>query len=516
MAGKYSVETIFKAVDKMSAPVSRMQARISKFTRSAKDGISKVADVSQNLISKSIRMGTVLAGAFTGAVAGLSAFLTLTSQASAEINNMSAAMGVSAVTTRAVGGVLSSAGMNWENFTDQIEEMTNKFGEMKGLGEMKAVDESLGILNLKFKDLKNLKPEEQYIRIMDAAIKMKDAQKAASAVDMLLSGEANKIVGVFRARGQTMEEAIAQYKRYSLYTDESVKATEDFNRAMGPLNTMISSGKEQLASLIGGALTPYIKKATDWAAANKKVVNKELEKWAQRLSDSLVWLVTNADKILLWAKYIGVALGAFIAFVAILRTLILVMTAVNLVMAMNPIVLIVLAVTALVAAIGFLIYKFFGLEGVLTAANVALHLIGAAILVMMGPVGWLIGAAVLIWKNWETVGPFFKTLWGGIVNVFMGAYNTIGGFIDNMISKITDLISMASKVGTAVKGFFSGGGGNAAAAGQKVSSPQQRTARSIEEKRNTSEVTIKDQTGRAKVTKGSLGQGVRLQHTGKP
>lgn len=516
MAGKYSVETIFKAVDKMSAPVSRMQARISKFTRSAKDGISKVADVSQNLISKSIRMGTVLAGAFTGAVAGLSAFVTMTNSATAEIDNMSKAMGVSADMTRAMGGILSAATMNWENFTDLIEEQANKFGELKGAGEMKKLQEAIDITGLSVKKLQKMNPEQQFIAIADALVKMKDGQKAAFIADEIWGGEGNKVIQLLRSRKQSVSDVIREYQKFNFYTLEGQQAAREFNSAMEPVNKIVGTMRYQLAGLIGGALTPYIKKATEWAAANKEIINTRLEEWAQKLADALVWLVTNADEILKWAKYIGIALGAFIALTTVLKTLVLVMTAVNLVMAMNPIVLIVLAVTALVAAIGFLIYKFFGLEGVLTAANVALHLIGAAILVMMGPVGWLIGAAVLIWKNWETIGPFFKTLWGGIVNVFMGAYNIIGGFIDKMISRITDLIGMASKVGTAVKGFFFGGGGDAATAGQKVSSPQQRTARSIEEKRNTSEVTIKDQTGRAKVTKGSLGQGVILQHSGRP
>ena len=47
-------------------------------------------------------------------------------------------------------------------------------------------------------------------------------------------------------------------------------------------------------------------------------------------------------------------------------------------------------------------------------------------------------------------------------------------------------------------------------------SPQARVARTIEETRQTSsaEVTIKDQTGRAEVTRGSLGPLINLQPSG--
>jgi len=42
MAGRFSVEAIFKAVDRVTAPVSRMQNRIGKFTRSAERGFRKL------------------------------------------------------------------------------------------------------------------------------------------------------------------------------------------------------------------------------------------------------------------------------------------------------------------------------------------------------------------------------------------------------------------------------------------------------------------------------------------
>jgi len=61
-----------------------------------------------------------------------------------------------------------------------------------------------------------------------------------------------------------------------------------------------------------------------------------------------------------------------------------------------------------------------------------------------------------------------------------------------------------------------GADGNVSPPIPQVITPQDRTANSIEERRtiNTSEVTIKDETGRAEVTKGKLGSGILLQPTG--
>ena len=109
------------------------------------------------------------------------------------------------------------------------------------------------------------------------------------------------------------------------------------------------------------------------------------------------WLIFS--EIVTWVKRVAIGIGIFLALTAVLKTFVLIMTVVNMVMMMNPIGLIIIAVVALIAVIAYLINKFFGLQGVIAAANGVLMGIGAAILVAMGPIGWLIGAAVLIWKK---------------------------------------------------------------------------------------------------------------------
>lgn len=505
MANRYSVETIFKAIDKISAPVSRMQKRVRDFTDSASRGLKKAADVSWGLSKGLFAAGAAASGAFITAAGGVALFVTETNKANAEMANMSKAMGISVDMTRAMDGVLANSTMNWENFTDQIEEMRNKFGELKGAGEMKKLTEALGVANLKWKDLKNLTPEKQYIKIMDALVKMKDAQKAAFVADEIFGGEGNKITGLLRARGQTMTQVMEAYKKYNFYTKEGQKASEDFNAAIAPLSQIAQSAKSQIAGMIGGALVPYIQKTTEWASANKELIQTKIAEYAKKIADSFVWLVTNFDKIMHYVKMFAWAIGIFLALTTVLKAFVLVMTVVNLVMAANPIVLITLAIIALIAVVAYLINRFVGWGN-------ALKIVGAAILIAMGPIGWLIGAAILIYKNWDVLSGFFRKLWGSIISIFQGARDAISSYIDGIISKITGLITLATSLPGKIKGWFSGG--SAEVAGSKVASPQQRTANQISEKRSTSEVTILDKTGTAKQTKGKPGNGVLLKHSG--
>ncbi len=62
MAGRFSVESVFKAVDRVTAPVKKMQARINKFTRSIQRGFRK-ANRSINKFGKSLKRIGVVGGA---------------------------------------------------------------------------------------------------------------------------------------------------------------------------------------------------------------------------------------------------------------------------------------------------------------------------------------------------------------------------------------------------------------------------------------------------------------------
>lgn len=511
---RYSIETIFKAVDKMTAPVSKMQKKVKEFTESASKGAQKASDFFTSMATRATAFGTVALGAFTTAAGGVALFVSETNKANQEMLNMSKAMGVSYDTTKAMDGILSSMTLNWENFTDLIEEQANKFGELKGAGEMKKLNEAIALTGLSVEKLQKMNPEQQFIAIADALVKMKDGQKAAFIADEIWGGEGNKIIQGLRARKQTVSEVIAEYQRFNFYTKEGQKATEDFNKAMSPISKMANSIRSQFAALIGQALVPYLQKATLWATTNKEVIQTRIAEYAQKIADAMAWLATNMGTILTWAQRFAIAIGIFIALTTVLRTFVLVMTAVNLVMAMNPISLIIIAIVGLIAVIGYLINKFFGWEAVLKTTELAMYAIGAAVLALMGPVGWLIGAAVLIYTNWGNIKGFFSDLWTGVVNIFNSAATSIMSVIDRITNGITNIINLGGSIAGKVKGFLGFGGGGAESAGTRVASPQQRTANAISETKTTSEVTIMDRTGRAKVTRGPLGSGVRLQQSG--
>ncbi|MCH9712680.1 MAG: phage tail tape measure protein, partial [Proteobacteria bacterium] len=172
---------------------------------------------------------------------------------------------------------------------------------------------------------------------------------------------------------------------------------------------------------------------------------------ATNIGEFFLNLITNLETIVKWIKRIAIGVASFIAFATAVKTATLAVTAFNLIMLVNPIALWVTAITALVAGVVFLIDKF---------------------------------------KLLEKATAF--------------------------LSDIPVLSDIGKFLGSAAADLFGDTAQPTGATGPQIVSPQDRVARSIEEQRTTStaEVTIKDDTGRAEVTGGTLGTGLQLQQSG--
>lgn len=246
-----------------------------------------------------------------GAGAALIGFTVLTTTQTAEMQRLAAAMGVSEDTMDAFGNEMKKIGGTTENFLDLIEETSNKIGEMKGLGDFNTLEESLGILNLKFKDLEKLSPEEQFKAITTAALEMEDAQKAVTAVDMLMAGEANKLIASLRAQGLTYDDVIRKQKMLSFQTDESRKNSLNFANALNDLTRMVSSLAKFLAGELGSIMNDIVNQFVEWTVANKELIASGVIIFVKTLSAvaSGLWVVFRT--LINAVKKIVYTLGGF-------------------------------------------------------------------------------------------------------------------------------------------------------------------------------------------------------------
>ena len=203
--------------------------------------------------------------------AALAGFTIITNKFTAEQENMAAAVGISGQSLEAYGALAEQAGLNVDNVIDLVEEMNNKLGESKGLEEITAVKEATKILGLEFKELKRLKPEDQFFAILDAAKQLEDQQKASAATDILLGGEASKFVGLLHQQEGGLQDLLDAHFRLNLLTKDNRAAAVDFNKSFGKLTVILGSATKALASYLGQGLKPVIDFIVEWVAENKEL-----------------------------------------------------------------------------------------------------------------------------------------------------------------------------------------------------------------------------------------------------
>jgi len=268
-------------------------------------------------IAKSMKRVIGVAAAVTGALVG---FATMSNRNTAEQIRLSQSVGASVETMDALGTSISQIGLNFENGIDLVEELNNKFGEMKALGEFTAVEESMEALNLKFADLQQLAPEDQFIKIMDTAYAMKDAQKAAFAVDSLFGGEGNKILGHLRATNESLSEKIKLSKELNFQTKESQKGALAHTKALGKTLKIFETISKLFSGVLGKSLAKVNDSMNEWLITNKEMIQQDIASiaealgWAlQRLGEAIRYTIEGIRTV---TEYFGGFINVIKIFMA--------------------------------------------------------------------------------------------------------------------------------------------------------------------------------------------------------
>ena len=641
MAGRFSIEAVFKAIDKVTAPVSRMQNKVGKFTRSMSRGVNRLNRHFNNLKSTisgvAAKAGVALGGigwaikdvisvgadfgrAIGSAAAkfpdkikrGSKEFKALekaardvgstteytATQAAEGLNFMAKAGYDAAFSIKALPGLVdfaTASEMDFAEAADIASDAIGAFGMNVGDAEnrMKNLDRVMDVMS-KTASSTNVSVAELFETVkMGAPIAVKAGQdietfsavsgvlagvgiKATNAgtamknISLAMAGVGGKAKETFKALKIPLNEdgkmrdiadvfedlssaldgmpqdkvldimegifgkislaaatnllgdgadKIRELRKVLRAAGGSTKETAAFIRndvkgSLDSLSSAIEGVKISIFSMNEGPLKDAIDEMTAWVKKNEELI-------AQNVGGALAWIMKNMEGIVKWGVRIGKILVTFMAFNMILKTLVMTMTAVNLVMALNPIGMIVVGIVAAIAAIGALIFWW---DEIVATFNALPGPIQKALQLIFWPITLLIKLANAVMDNWEPIGAFFKNLWDGIAENFNTTVGYITEILDDLKAKFELVKNFGRETIGSIKGFFGFGGeddeedrrGKSARNEPLVLGPDARAAQMLQETRtvNRQEVTIKDQTGRAEVTKGKLGDNLFLQPTG--
>lgn len=537
MATSFAIETIFRATDAVSGTINRMTRNVSRSAQTMERAFTGVASATGKI---SLALGGV---ATTGGVATIAL-----AKADVRAQQLAKSVGVSVSTIEALTAASSAAGFEFDNIVDIIEEMNNKLGESKGLEQITPVKESLAILGLSFKEISNLEPEKQFTAIANAALKLDDAQKAAAASDILLGGEANKLIGIWRQQGKSIDGVIDRFNKLNFRTKESRKGSEDLVRQVGVLSFTFTSFFKEVSGLFSSALAPQLAKLTKWLADNRKNVERFIRVFvsgvielSKAIGQGLVGAVNdlkNSD-LAKWFAGVNVTIKdnkvAFKDVTQLVTTFFTTLSAgvqVLVALAAASVTLRIATAALTVATIAWSIAAgtattataawaaiSAALPGILATARAAVLAFNIALAVnpigvVVIAIGSLIAAAALLITAWGPVKAFFVDLWESVAS----AFSTGLGFIKNTMSSVSELLEGLSAFGDLfgdVEVTTTSGEQALPTAGDGVASPQEAITRSINENRSSAEVTLRNETSSiAEINQRSGGLNLNILNSG--
>ncbi|HHY0435728.1 TPA: phage tail protein [Vibrio parahaemolyticus] len=399
--------------------------------------------------------------ATTTAITGL---MTVTNESTATMVGMAKSYDMTVESFKAWSGVAQQAGLDGEHVGDMIEELRNKFGEFKALGEQSSVSEVFGALGIDASMMEGMAAAEQFEFIMKRLEGVADKDQAASLADILFGGEGNKVTTYIRNTGKSLNELLDEQRQFNLLTDDGANGAVAYGLAFKNLKSVIFSAWQEVSGIVGGEMAGDMQNlgetVSKYVRENKEEVVSTLKGLVYGAKDFAVavWnvgsMVNTVVQLFGGWKVVGTALATLLTVklatglvgmvstgyqaVKMIGFMKVSMAGFNAVMAANPMGLVVAAVSALVFA-GIQLYQnwdtvtaWFGekLAWFKTEFPSTFNVIKT--LFDWSPLGMII-------NNWEPLTGFFSNLWGGITGIFdaglakiSGIWETIKGWKESL------------------------------------------------------------------------------------
>ncbi len=438
-----TLESERTARDKITAEIKsahRAQKQFGEESKKIKDNIedadelaSKMDDVSHSLkaakkeaggLEKAGKLGSTFrkigasvvyaTGALWGVTAAIGGVMTLTNNHTAEMVGLAKSYDMSIGRFKAWSGVAAQAGLDGEHVGDLIEELSNKFGEFKVLGEQSSVSDVFGALGLEQSMLDGMSAADQFEFIMGRIEKVSDKQQAASLADQLFGGEGNKIAMYIRNSGKAMNELLEEQNRFNLLTDEGAVGATAYGQSFKNLSSVVTSGWQEISGILGGEMAGEIQSLGDTVSSfvreNKQEIVTGIKSIITASKDLAYGVYTVASSV----NTVVNAFGGWQTVGAVLVGLI---------------------AGKMVVGIGGMVMNGYNMIKMLGAGRTAMA--GFNVVIAANPigavaaaVGLLVTSGILLYQNWDKVTAWFSEKLAWFKTEFPNTFGVIKTIFD--------------------------------------------------------------------------------------
>jgi phage-related protein len=255
MANKFSVSTVFSAVDQMTNPLQKINSRIESMGKTVQ-GVGKGIQERFGAIGGVLKAGALAVG--TAAIAAGAAVFKLTNDvanAGDEIAKTSKALGISSNALQEFRYIGERSGVTVEEMTRGLEKLTINLGK-----ESKTTVDALAMIGLSAEQLRAAGPDRSLIMVAEGMRNVTDpATRAAVAVE-LFGRNGAKLANVMAEGEAGMAALAAEAHRVGyVMSGDTLTASEGLNDAMLNMQTSVKAVGVSLAS----KFIPHVQRAVD-------------------------------------------------------------------------------------------------------------------------------------------------------------------------------------------------------------------------------------------------------------
>lgn len=246
------------------------------------------------------------------------------------------------------------AGINGDEFNDSLQELSQRIGEAKA-GEGELLSFLQKVSPALWKQVKGAKGNGEALEIMVQAMRqIEDPAKRAAFANKIFGESGRKMALLANMSAGEIAKLREEKAKDGVATEEAAKIAADYADTKARLGSAIQGVGVSLASSLLPKLTPLLGRLTEWVRANRDIIATKLSNFVTGLGEALGRI-----------DWVGIAtgIGDF--------------------------------VRGLVGAAEWL-----GPEGLLV---VGIGAAGIALTALLGPLGLVAGAILLLAANWDSV-----------------------------------------------------------------------------------------------------------------
>jgi hypothetical protein len=448
MARQAHLQAILSAVDKISPVLRRVNARVGAIRRTFRD----VGGASRNLLGGLGVPATLGASAM---VYGLGAAAKSAMDYAGALQDAKDNTGMAGRAIQEYGTLFESAGVKQEEFLEVTTKLSKGLAEA-GAGKDKSL---LGLLTKLRIPLRNAKGELRGVEevlpdLADAFAKNENPALRARMATELFGRSGGRLIAVLAKGGKSMAEVRAEASRLgAVLSDEATERLDDVGDAFGLLNRQVKVQTAAAFAVAAPAILAATKGLQEWIGSNKEMLQQRIGDFIGKIAASFqAWVESGGIERL--ANQIDRVVGGIGDFIDSMGGMENVLKALGVLVLIGPVAsffqlgaslvqLGLLLGGPLITLLAALATALGGVQFVMAGMTVTLGAVTMAALPWLIAIGLIAGAAYLIYKNWDKIGPWMKDLWDGIVNTVTGAVDQIIGLIE----KLNPLQGLGSALG---------------------------------------------------------------------